>query len=183
MSAPSIAVKEIVSPQADLSVHGLLLDIDRFASHDGPGIRTTVFLKGCPLSCVWCHSPESRLSHPELIYQENRCTACGLCIEECLQHALSMGLRGDKEIAFLNRVLCDACGKCTEICYPGALKIAGRDVTVGELVAQVEKDIPYFRSSGGGVNLSGGEPTRQARFAYHLIFARKRANRGGFYSF
>lgn len=156
---------------ADLTVQGLLLDMDRFASHDGPGIRTTVFLKGCPLSCVWCHSPESRLHRPELLYQEGRCTACWLCLEECPQQALWMGVHDDKAVALLDRTRCDACGRCVEVCYPGALKLAGRLVTVGEVVAQVEKDIPYFRSSGGGVTLSGGEPTRQAHFAYHFLKA------------
>jgi len=161
----------VARPQADLSVEGLLLDIDRFASHDGPGIRTTVFLKGCPLSCVWCHSPESRLHAPELIYQAARCTACGLCIDECPHNALAMGAHNGKEAAVLDRTLCDACGLCTEVCYPGALKMAGRRVTVGDVVAQVEKDIPYFRSSGGGVTLSGGEPARQERFARHFLAA------------
>ena len=84
-----------VSRKADLSVQGLLLDIDKFASHDGPGIRTTVFLKGCPVSCIWCHSPESRLSHPELIYQNERCTACWLCLEECQKNALNKGFNLD----------------------------------------------------------------------------------------
>lgn len=158
-------------PTVDLAVQGLLLDIDRFASHDGPGIRTTVFLKGCPLSCIWCHSPESRLHCPELIYQEGRCTACGLCLDECPQQALRIDGSGDKAVAHLDRTRCDACGRCVEVCYPGALKLAGRLVTVGEVVTQVAKDIPYFRSSGGGVTLSGGEPTRQAHFAYHFLKA------------
>ena len=161
----------VVTQQADLSIQGLLLDIDKFASHDGPGIRTTVFLKGCPVSCVWCHSPESRLNRPELIYQKARCTACWLCLEVCPQQALSKSCSGDKPVAILDRSLCETCGKCVEVCYPGALKIAGSQVTVGALVAQVEKDIPFFRSSGGGVTLSGGEPTQQAKFAYNFLKA------------
>jgi len=160
-----------ISPKPNFSVQGLLLDIDKFASHDGPGIRTTVFLKGCPVSCIWCHSPESQLSHPELIYQSERCTACWLCLEECPKNALSKGFKGEKEVAILNHSLCDTCGKCAFVCYPGALKMAGTNVTVGELVAQVEKDIPFFRSSGGGVTLSGGEPARQAKFAYNFLMA------------
>lgn len=155
---------------ADLAVQGLLLDIDRFASHDGPGIRTTVFLKGCPLACVWCHSPESRLHRPELLYQEARCTACWLCLTECPQQALQLGNNSDN-VVHLERTRCDACGRCVEVCYLGALKLAGRLVTVGEVVAQVAKDIPYFRRSGGGVTLSGGEPTRQAGFAYQFLKA------------
>ncbi len=155
--------------QADGSVQGLLLDIDRFASHDGPGIRTTVFLKGCPLSCVWCHSPESRLSAPELLYQSERCNGCQLCIEICPQNALSMGLSGERDVAVLNSSLCHTCGKCVELCYPGALTLAGTTVSVGDLVSQVEKDLPFFRSSGGGVTLSGGEPARQFKFSYNFL--------------
>lgn len=161
----------VVIQQADLSIIGLLLDIDKFASHDGPGIRTTVFLKGCPVSCVWCHSPESRLNRPELIYQNARCTACWLCLEVCPQQALSKGFSAGKPVAVLDRSLCETCGKCVEVCYPGALKMVGTEVTVGDLVAQVEKDIPFFRSSGGGVTLSGGEPSQQAKFAYNFLKA------------
>ena len=160
-----------ISPKADLSVQGLLLDIDKFASHDGPGIRTTVFLKGCPISCLWCHSPESRLNQPELIYQDERCNACWLCLAECPHNALRESISDEKMVAVLDRALCDVCGKCVEVCYPGALKVAGTQVTVGELVAQVEKDKPYFRASGGGVTLSGGEPAQQAKFAYHFLRA------------
>ena len=159
------------SHTADLSIQGLLLDIDKFASHDGPGIRTTVFLKGCPLSCIWCHSPESRHVHPELIYQNERCSGCWLCLEECPMEALSMGQNGDNEAAVLDRSLCDACGRCAEVCYPGALKRVGSTVTVGELLTRVQKDIPFFQSSGGGVTLSGGEPARQAKFSYHFLMA------------
>jgi pyruvate formate lyase activating enzyme len=166
---PSAAV--IASDQADLSVQGLLLDVDRFASHDGPGIRTTVFLKGCPLACSWCHSPESRLSHPELLYQVDRCTGCWLCLDACPHRALSAAGQGDKPVAALDRSLCDACGRCVDVCYAGALKLAGTVVSVGDLVAQVRKDIPFFRRSGGGVTLSGGEPARQAQFAYHFLKA------------
>ena len=163
------------SQTADLSVQGLLLDIDKFASHDGPGIRTTVFLKGCPLSCIWCHSPESRHVDAELIYQADRCTGCWLCLEACPTHALSIGSNGNGEAAVLDRTRCDVCGLCAEVCYPGALKMAGSRVTVGELAAQVQKDIAYFRTSGGGVTLSGGEPARQAQFSYHFLLACREA--------
>lgn len=162
-----------ITQQADASVQGLLLDIDKFASHDGPGIRTTVFLKGCPLSCVWCHSPESRLSTPELLYQSERCNGCRLCIEICPQKALTLGHSGGRSgegaVAVLDSGLCDTCGKCVEVCYPGALKLAGITVSVGDLVSQVEKDLPFFRSSGGGVTLSGGEPARQFEFSYNFL--------------
>ena len=155
--------------KADTSIQGLLLDIDKFASHDGPGIRTTVFLKGCPLSCVWCHSPESRLSAPELLYQSERCNGCHLCIETCPRNALSMGHWGERDVAVLDSSQCNTCGKCVEVCYPGALKLAGKTVSVGDLVSQVEKDLPFFRSSRGGVTLSGGEPARQFEFSYNFL--------------
>jgi pyruvate formate lyase activating enzyme len=155
----------------DLSAQGLLLDIDKFASHDGPGIRTTVFLKGCPLSCIWCHSPESRLAGPELIYQPDRCMGCWVCVEVCPHHALRVEGEPGHQAVTLDRSLCDVCGECAEVCYHGALKVAGRTVTVGELAAEVQKDIAFFRSSGGGVTLSGGEPARQARFSYHFLRA------------
>jgi len=161
----------VLSAPADLAMQGLLLDIDKFASHDGPGIRTTVFLKGCPLSCIWCHSPESRFPQPELIYQAGRCNGCWLCLAECPAGALTEDMSNGQEVARLDRIRCDHCGQCVAVCYPGALKMAGSPVSVGELVAKVAKDLPYFRRSGGGVTLSGGEPAQQPHFAYHFLKA------------
>jgi pyruvate formate lyase activating enzyme len=160
--------------EPDLSAKGLLLDIDRFASHDGPGIRTAVFLKGCPLKCMWCHSPESQLNTSEILYQHERCTGCWLCLEVCPADALSKGEIQGREMAVLARVSCTVCGKCVEVCYPGALRLAGSTITVGELVADVARNLPYFESSGGGVTLSGGEPARQPEFSYNFLLACKK---------
>ena len=161
--------------EPDMDIEGLVLDVDRFASHDGPGIRTAVFLKGCPLSCAWCHSPESRGALPELLFQAERCDGCGLCPATCPEHALVMGPSGDAEgeqqVAVLDRDACTACGRCVEVCYPGALRIGGASTTVGEMVKQVEADLPFFTSSGGGVTLSGGEPARQPDFSYNFLLA------------
>ena len=157
------------------SPRGLVLDIDRFAVHDGPGIRTAVFLKGCTLHCAWCHSPESQGFSPELIYMENKCTACGLCLEACPRAGLSsMEASGDMGCRVaLDRSVCDQCGACVEVCYPGALKMSGEWWVAETLAAEVARDAPFFKSSGGGVTLSGGEASQQAEFALAFLAACK----------
>ncbi len=163
-------------PGCELTARGLVADIDRFAVHDGPGIRTAVYLKGCPLRCIWCHSPETQSSSPELLYLPHKCTACGLCLSACTRGALSPvdAPPSQAEEAPDCRVAvdwehCTYCGDCTGVCYPGALKMSGTWRTAAELVAEVEKDRPFFTASGGGVTLTGGEASAQPIFARQFL--------------
>jgi len=139
---------------------GTILDIKRYAIHDGPGIRTTVFLKGCPLSCEWCHNPESQRGRPEILYYEERCTVCGACISACKQGAISMA--GDHMA--INQSLCTGCGDCVAACTNGARELAGRKVSVEDVVSEIIKDTLFYEESTGGVTFSGGEPLMQADF-------------------
>jgi len=145
---------------------GLVFDIKRFSIHDGPGIRTTVFLKGCPLHCPWCHNPESQDSKPDVMLRPARCIACKACIEVCPEHAISED-SGGRVVTDPER--CVRCGTCTETCYAGARERVGREYTVEELLAEVEKDRDFYDESGGGVTLSGGEPLVQADFVLEFL--------------
>ena len=146
---------------------GTIFDIKKFAIHDGPGIRTTVFFKGCPLGCWLCHNPESQAFEPELMLRDGRCDLCGDCIEACSPGAISR----DGEGLRIDRSRCDLCGACVDVCLLGALEIAGREVTVDDLLTEIEKDTVYYEESGGGVTISGGEPLSQADFLCELLAA------------
>lgn len=146
-------------------ISGTVLSIQRCAMHDGPGIRTSVFFKGCPLSCRWCHNPESQSFVPQLAFQREKCTNCGICVETCScgVHDLSQGQHQ------LDRERCTACGQCAARCPSGALKRYGERLTAKQVMNTVHKDIAYYAASGGGVTLSGGEPLAQPDFAMALL--------------
>jgi pyruvate formate lyase activating enzyme len=149
---------------------GLVLDIQRFSIHDGPGIRTTVFLKGCPLTCAWCHNPESQSFVPELLVREGRCVHCGACVAACPRGALGPAPAAGGAPR-PDRARCDACGTCAEACPAGARGRAGRRMTVAEVMDEVERDRPFYEVSGGGVTFSGGEPLAQPAFLAALLRA------------
>lgn len=157
------------SAQSDAAVRravtGRIFEVQRFCIDDGPGIRTTVFMKGCPLRCVWCHNPEGADPHPVLSFQPEKCIGCGYCVRVCANDAHDMREDGHA----LLRARCAACGACAVECYAGALELVGRDATVAEIVDEVERDIEFYRNSGGGMTLSGGEPLLQVDFAEALL--------------
>lgn len=150
---------------------GQIFEIQRFSIHDGPGIRTTVFLKGCPLRCLWCHNPEGMGRGPLLSFLPERCIGCGYCLGVCPQH----GHRLDGQQHVLAREQCLACGRCAAKCYAGALEMVGRDITVSDALAEVLKDKPFYETSGGGMTLSGGEPMLQLEFTAALLRAAREA--------
>ncbi len=147
---------------AEAGAQGLIYDIQRFSVHDGPGIRTTVFFKGCPLRCRWCQNPESLRPRPEIAFLADRCHESGDCLASCPLGAIAPG----QERILRDR--CDGCGQCLDACDWGALQSVGRFWTARVLAAEIARDEPFFRSSGGGATLSGGEPTFQLPFALEL---------------
>ncbi|MCW3990358.1 MAG: glycyl-radical enzyme activating protein [Candidatus Bathyarchaeota archaeon] len=146
---------------------GTIFDVKHFAVHDGPGIRTTIFLKGCPLGCLWCHSPESQSPLPEVAYYPNLCIGCGACVEACPNGAQTLGTPK------ILRELCTGVGRCAEECYAEATIMYGREASVGDILEEADKDRLLYETSGGGVTLSGGEPTMQPGFAATLLGALK----------
>lgn len=148
------------------SCEGLIFDIKRFAIHDGPGIRTTIFLKGCSLQCVWCHNPEGISPKLEIMLYPGRCIACGACLKACPNGNQRVTATGERTY---NRKLCKLCGRCVESCYTGALSRAGKIVSVEDVMAVVREDTTFYRSSGGGITLSGGEPLLQDKFTTAIL--------------
>jgi pyruvate formate lyase activating enzyme len=154
------------------TITGRIFNIQRYSIHDGAGIRTLVFLKGCPLRCLWCANPESQKGTPELGFIAARCVGvetCGApCVGACPIGAIDVDARGK---VVLDRSTCDVCGKCAEVCAQEALKLVGREMTVDEVLREIEKDRPFYRRSGGGVTIGGGEPLAQPRFTAELLEA------------
>lgn len=144
---------------------GIIFDVKQYALHDGPGIRTTVFLKGCPLCCQWCHNPEGIGTNPQIIYRKRRCIGCGECLTVCPEDALTLTPEG----IITDRVLCKADGACAEICPAEARELIGKTVSPEEIIDIVKKDLPFYIQSGGGVTFSGGEPLMQPDFLFECL--------------
>jgi pyruvate formate lyase activating enzyme len=144
---------------------GRILNLQRLSTEDGPGIRTTVFFKGCPLRCAWCHNPESLSYQPQTQWFAIRCLECDTCLSACPNHYL---VRTDSGLS-IDRARCEGCGECAEACPAGALELLGKTISVDELLVELLKDRAYYEKSGGGVTLSGGEPTLQANFVEELL--------------
>ena len=148
---------------------GTIFDIVKFSTHDGPGIRTAVFFKGCPLHCWWCHNPEGQLPAAQLVYREERCIRCFSCVEACPNHAIQI-LDGTPTLL---RDACRLSGLCARVCQTKAREIAGKQVRVSDVMTEVEKDNIFYDESGGGATFSGGEPFMQPIFLQNLLEACK----------
>lgn len=144
---------------------GVIFNIQHYSIHDGPGIRTTVFMKGCPLTCIWCQNPESQKLKPEIFLDVEKCAGCGKCVEACPEGAIEI-VEGRSRT---NRALCTGQGKCAEVCPNEARNLMGYYTTAGEVFQRVKKDEIFYQRSGGGVTLSGGEPSAQPEFAVSLL--------------
>ena len=149
-------------------MNGIITHIQRYSIHDGPGIRTVVFFKGCPLACLWCCNPETQSFQPELEFIGSLCQRCGRCIEVCPEDAVNKDLNCEEKKK-IDRIKCTLCMQCVEECPSSALKAVGETMSVEEIMDVVRKDAAYYRRSGGGITLSGGEPLSQAGFALQLL--------------
>ena len=159
----------MINERIKMGRKGVILDIQKFSIHDGPGIRTTVFLKGCPLNCLWCHNPESKNFKPQLSYDKNKCIMCRKCEAVCPEKVHKF----QNNIHYTDYPACVLCGRCIEVCPAGALSIYGKVMSVDEVIKEVEKDKKFFYNTGGGITISGGEPLSQTEFSAALAKAAK----------
>jgi len=157
---------------AGKKIKGMIFNIQRFSIHDGPGIRTTIFFKGCPLRCKWCCNPESQSPDKEIFHSDSKCGKCLICVKECPNQAISFT---DNKI-IINRDLCNLCGRCIDKCPNGALEFIGEEVDINKLIQEVLSDSIFYKLSGGGVTLSGGEPTYQTELSLKILEILKSEN-------
>ena len=167
---PPVLVCETTT-EGEESMKGIITEIERFALKDGPGIRTTVFFKGCNMACKWCHNPETLSVRPQLMIYPDKCIGCGACVEACRAGARTLGKNGALQY---DRTACKHCGACAANCFSGALVMSGKEMTVEEVMEEILQDRAYYRNSGGGVTLSGGEVSTQPGFALELLQALKK---------
>ena len=158
----------IVTNKTD-TLKGCIFHIIHGSFVDGFGVRTTIFLKGCPLRCLWCCNPEGQERQLEIKLTTSKCNDCGNCVEICPKKAITLNKKPGEPKVVINRKLCDNCGKCMDVCYTGAIEYFGKMMTVDEVFDIVKKDENYYRMSGGGVSIGGGEPTFQSEFTYALL--------------
>lgn len=158
-----------------LNITAPVFNVQTYSIHDGPGIRVTVFLKGCPLRCLWCANPESKLSVPQLMTYGSKCTGCGACAAACPARAVTVALTDGKPTALTNRRLCANCGACVEDCPVNAREIAGKVQSVKEVLKKVQRDRMFLDASGGGMTVSGGEPLAHVDFTEALLWAAQEA--------
>ncbi len=156
-------------------ITGTIFKIKRFSIHDGPGIRTSVFLKGCPLNCIWCHSPEGISSDIAIWHDQSLCIGCGECVKTCPASALKLNKGSEANIS-INHALCSLSGDCVNVCPTGAIQFTGYKINVTDIISEIEKDFLYYRKSVGGITLTGGEPLYQTEFSTGILKACKEKN-------
>lgn len=150
-------------------ITGSVFRIKRFSIHDGPGIRTAVFLKGCPLSCIWCHSPEGIESRITIWHNPSDCIGCSCCVESCPEQALKLEISSTRNSISIDRNKCSLNGRCVEVCPSGAMQFTGYNISSHEIISEILKDKVFYQSSGGGITISGGEPLFQPEFTREIL--------------